>query len=142
MNNKEQNNLDLLAIFHYVLGGGLALFSCFPFLHVFMGLAMVSGKFFECSKGSDPASLPPVEIGWLFVIMGSIFIILGWTLSVCIIIAGRKLKRRKSRMYCMVIAGFECIFTPIGTVLGIFTLIELNKESVKPVFVDVEKEIF
>ena len=37
-------------------------------------------------------------------------------------------------MYCMVIASLECLFMPFGTVLGIFTLILLNKDSVIEIF--------
>ena len=130
MGTEEIKHLELLSIFHYVVGGVLALFSCIPFIHVFMGLAIVSGAFFESTEGSAP---PPM-FGWIFVIMGSIFILMGWSISICIIIAGEKLKARKSRLYCMVIAGIECMFTPFGTVLGVFTLIELNKEPTKALF--------
>ena len=130
MGNEEIKHLELLSIFHYVVGGVLALFSCIPFLHVFMGLVIVSGAFFE----STGDSAPPPMFGWMFVIMGSIFILMGWTIAICIIIAGRKLKARKSRIYCMVIAGIECMFTPFGTVLGVFTLIALSKESTRDLF--------
>lgn len=128
MNDEDAKQLDLLAIFHYVVGGIMALFSCMPFMHVFMGLAIVSGKFFDSADASPP---PDAAFGWIFVIMGSIFILLGWVISICIIVAGRKLKQRKSRMYCMVVAGIECMFMPFGTVLGVFTLIVLNKDSIK-----------
>lgn len=127
MNNEDAGQLDLLAVFHYVVGGIMALFSCMPLMHVFMGLMMVSGAFFEETEGSPP---PPV-IGWMFIIMGSVFILFGWATSLCIIVAGRKLKQRKSRIYCMVVAGIECMFMPFGTVLGVFTLVALNKDSIK-----------
>jgi len=132
MNNEDTKQLDLLSIFHYVVGGIMAFFSCMPFMHVFMGLAMVSGKFFENSEGCS--SSPDAAFGWIFVIMGSIFILFGWAISICIMIAGRKLKRRSNRMFCMVVAGIECMFMPFGTVLGVFTLIALNKESIKEIF--------
>ena len=130
MGNEEIKHLELLSIFHYVVGGVLALFSCFPFIHVFMGLALVSGTFFEGSEGTAP----PPFFGWMFVIIGTIAILTGWTLAICIIMAGKKLKARKSRIYCMVMAGIECMFTPFGTVLGVFTLIELSKDSTKALF--------
>ena len=130
MNDKDTKNLNLLAIFHYILGGLTILFSCIPFIHVFIGLAIISGKFFEDSNGSKPPSV----VGWLFVIMGTVFILLGWSIAVCMIIAGKKLKRHKSRLFCMVIAGIECMFMPFGTVLGVFTLVTLNKDSVKELF--------
>jgi len=77
--------LELLGMFHYIVGGITALFSCTPFLHVLMGLAMISGKLFDKSDGSGP---PPI-VGWMFVIMGAVFIVLGWTMAVCIILAGK-----------------------------------------------------
>ncbi len=130
MSNEDVKNIDLLSMFHYIVGGITALFSCIPFIHVFMGLAMVSGKFFQDNKGSGP---PPV-LGWLFVIMGVVFIVLGWSMAVCILVAGKKLKQHKNRIFCMIVAGIECMFMPIGTILGVFTLITLNKDSIKEMF--------
>jgi hypothetical protein len=132
MNNEDIKNLDLLSLFHYILGGITALFACIPFLHVFIGLAMISGKFFEEANGSAP----PPFIGWLFVIMGLVFILLGWCLALFMVVTGKKLKSRKNRMFCMVVAGVECIFMPFGTVLGVLTLIVLNKDSIKEIFAE------
>ena len=129
MKNEYISQLELLSIFHYVLGGIMMLFSTMPIMHVIMGAAIVSGDFFGKAKDT-----PPAFFGWMFIIMGSVFILFGWISSVCIIIAGRKLKRRKGRVFCMVVGGIECMFMPFGTVLGIFTLIILNKDSVKEIF--------
>ena len=107
------------------------MFACMPFMHVIMGLLMVTGNFFEGRPGFGPTPF----MGWMLVIMGTVFILLGWSLAVCILIAGRKLKRRKNRLFCMVVAGIECAFTPFGTVLGVFTLVILSKDSVKEIFV-------
>lgn len=130
MSNDDANQLDLLSIFHYIVGGITALFSCIPFFHVFMGIAMVSGHFFKDNKGDEP----PAFIGWLFIIMGIVFILLGWMLAASMIIAGRKLKLRKHRMYCLVVAGIECMLMPFGTILGVFTIIALNKDSIRNLF--------
>ena len=61
-------------------------------------------------------------------------ILCGWTLACFMIAAGRKLRGRRSRMFCLVIAGIECAFVPLGTVLGVFTIIVLVKDSVKAMF--------
>lgn len=121
--------LDLLSIFHFVVGGITALFACIPLIHIVMGIVILTGGF---DDGSGNA--PPAFLGWLFIIMGSVFIILGWCLAIFMFVVGTKLKRRKNRIFCMVIAGVECIFMPFGTVLGVFTIIILNKESVAAVF--------
>lgn len=129
MNQEDQKHLDLLSLFHYILGGILAVFACFPFIHVCIGLMLVFGKF---ENGTNPP--PPTFFGWMFVIMGGLFIVLGWTLAVFLLIVGRKLKHRKNRLFCMVIAGIECAFMPLGTVLGIFTILVLSRDSVKEWF--------
>ncbi len=136
MNNEDIKHLDLLSLFHYIFGGITALFSCLPIMHVIIGLSMISGKLFEESNGSES----PAFFGWMFVIIGIAAIILGLSIAVCMIIAGGKLKRRKNRVFCMVVAGIECIFMPLGTVLGVLTLIALNKKSIQEIFAQPDTE--
>ncbi|MBU1700355.1 MAG: hypothetical protein KJ970_11905 [Candidatus Eisenbacteria bacterium] len=130
MGNDETKNLDLLSTFHYVAGGITALLSLVPIIHLVLGIIMMSGDLFESSDGSSP---PPV-LGLAIVILATIFIVFGLALSVCMIIVGKKLKVRESRIFCMIIAGIECVLMPYGTVLGVFTLMTLSKDPVKAVF--------
>lgn len=125
--SQDEQHLNLLSIFHYVVGCVTALFSCFPFLHIAMGVAMLCGAF----EGENP---PPRFVAWIFILFPAGFILIGWALSVVIIIAGRKLRRRTSRTFCLAVAGLECILMPFGTVLGVFTIVVLMKESVKELF--------
>jgi hypothetical protein len=129
--NKDEEQLRLLVIFHYVLAGLAALFACFPIIHLAMGLLMLTApQSFHDGHGTGP----PAFMGWMFVIMGGTFIVLGWIYAVCVFIAGRRLARRKSYTFCLVMAGVECIFMPFGTVLGVFTIIVLMRDSVKTLF--------
>jgi hypothetical protein len=64
----------------------------------------------------------------------AVIIVTGWTLAGVIIAAGRKLKRRVSRTFCLVVAGIECMMMPFGTVLGVFTIVVLTKDSVREMF--------
>ena len=124
---QDEQHLNLLSIFHYIVGGLIAFFSCAPFFHISIGIAMLCGAF-------DGEDAPPKFLGWFLIIFPSLFILIGWTLSVLIIAVGRKLKRRVSRTFCLVIAGIECILMPFGTVLGVFTIVVLMKESVQKLF--------
>ena len=125
--NEDREHLKLLSIFHYVVGAMTALFACFPLIHLAIGIAMLCGAF-------DGKDAPPRILGLFFVIFPVIFILCGWVLAVCMIIAGRKLARYQARTYCLVLAAIECIFVPFGTVLGVFTIIVLMKDSVKELF--------
>jgi len=124
---EDERNLDLLAIFHYIVGGLTALFSCFFLLHVAMGIAMLCGAF-------DGQDAPPKFVAWFFILFPAVFIVAGWTLAGFVIAAGRMLKRRVSRTFCLVVAGIECILMPFGTVLGVLTIVMLTKDSVKGMF--------
>ena len=119
--------LNLLAIFHYIVGAMTALFACLPMIHVAFGVAMVIGKL-------DGKDAPPPFIGWIFIIFGAVFITAGWILATFVIIAGRKLRRQKNRTFCLVVAGIECMMIPFGTVLGVFTIVVLMQDSVKQFF--------
>lgn len=123
---KEDQHLDLLSLFHTIFGCLTAFGSCIFFVHVFIGLAIVSGHFVKEPK----ADAMPMFFGWLFVVIGATMIVLGWTLAACILVAAHKLKHRKSRIYCIVIAAIECLNMPLGTLLGVFTLVALTQENV------------
>jgi len=122
---QDEQHLKLLSIFHYVLAGILAVFGSFPLIHVFLGLMFM---------GMRDANGPPPEVGLMFVLMGSVFVLAGWTLAGVVFTAAQRLKRRESYMFCFVIACLECVYTPFGTVLGVFTIITLNRPSVKGLF--------
>ena len=66
--------------------------------------------------------------------MGGFFVLLGWAFAMAIITAGRKLRHRKSRTYCLVVGALECVMMPFGTILGVFTIIVLMRDSVKHLF--------
>ena len=126
----DNEHLKLLSIFHYVKGGITALFACIPIIHVVFGLVLiVAPRLF--GHGSDQ---PPAFIGWLFVILGFFIIFLGWTVAVLVLIAGRCIARRRHYTFCFVVACLECLSVPFGTVLGVFTILVLNRQSVKALF--------
>ena len=124
---QDLEHLKLLWIFHYVDAGMTAIFSCIPFLHFFMGLALATGAF----PDTDPEAK---TVGVVIMVIAGMFILAGWTLATLIAFAGRSLQTRKRYTFCLVIAGINCVFIPIGTVLGVFTIIVLMRDSVKELF--------
>lgn len=126
---RDSSHLNLLAIFHYVAGGLMAFFGLFPSIYIILGLVMVTGGFSK--SGPQP---PPPGLGWIFVIMGAVFMILLLAMSVLTIYSGRCIKRRRNWVFSLVIAGFMCLSVPIGTALGVFTFIVLLRDSVKRLY--------
>jgi hypothetical protein len=128
--NQDQEHLRLLSIFHYVVAAIGALFCSFPLIHVVMGLVLIfRPEAFD--NGGEP---PPPLLGWMFVVMGGSFVLAGWVFSALIFIAGGCLARHRRYMFCLVMAALECLWAPFGTVLGVFTIIVLMRESVKQLF--------
>lgn len=125
--NQDREHLRLLSVFHYVLAGITALGSMIPLFHLIFGLAIALGHL----DGAD--EFPPI-FGWLFVALAGAFILAGLSLAVCLALAGRKLAKREGYTFCLVVAAFSCILMPFGTVLGIFTLIVLMRDSVRELF--------
>ena len=121
---EDEQYLKLLSVFHYVVGGLAACFACIPLIHLSIGIAMLVGAI-------DDA---PEFVGAFMVLIAIFAILAGWTLAVCIIIAGRCLAKRRRYMFCLVMAAISCVFMPFGTVLGVFTIIVLMRPSVKELF--------
>lgn len=129
---KDEEHLKLLSIFYYIFGALIAI-SCSVFLiHVWIGLSMVNHPgMFGNTPGSPP---PPRQIGYLFATMGAIGVLSGWLSGALNIAAGRFLTRRKNATFIMVVAGLNCLAMPLGTILGVFTLVVLSRPTVKAIF--------
>jgi hypothetical protein len=129
MTNDEEH-LRLLSIFHFILGGLYAIFACIPLLHLALGIGMVTGGISE-PRGSP---FPLRFMGGFFIVFSLLFIILGWSYSISMIMAGRRLRQRRAYTYCMVMAALTCAQVPLGTCLGVFTIVVLARPSVKLMF--------
>ena len=134
--NDDLNNLKLLSIFHYVVGGLSAIFSCMFLIHLFIGIAVLNSP--ESWSGGNGQS-PPQFVGYLFTFIGGLFFLLGMIVSGLVIYSGVLLKRLRKRMFSFVVASIECLFMPFGTILGVFTIIVLSKESVKQMYAESDR---
>ena len=128
----DTDHRRLLAILHNVVTGVGALFACLPLIHVAIGIMMVTQP--AAFGGHNQGPPPPAFFGYLFAGMGAFFVLLGWAAAVCTFISGRYLARRRNRLFSFVMAAFLCMFMPFGTVLGIFTIIVLSRDSVKRLY--------
>ena len=123
--NPDEQHLKLLRIFHYILGGIYLLSALFPIIHITMGAS------FMMNAPSDPRHGPPFEFGLMFVIVGSVAMLLMATLGVLQFFVARGLSHHKWWMLCMVVSGLNCMFMPMGTALGVFTIVVLLRPAVQ-----------
>ena len=97
-------------------------------IHVVLGIVMLANPAAMSSPGQPP---PPAGIGWLFVVLGSAAVLVGWTLGGLTIYSGRCINRRRHHTFSLIMAGINCLSIPLGTALGVFTFIVLLRPTVK-----------
>jgi hypothetical protein len=129
--DQDEEHLRLLAIFHYIVGGIGGLFSFLPLLYMLIGAAILRAPNAFIGRRGD---LPPHFIGWLMIAVGGGVAFAGWIFAGMVIFAGHCLQKRLHYTFCLVVACFECLFAPFGTVLGVFTIIVMARPAVKALF--------
>ena len=126
----DHEHLRLLALFHYISGGITVAFS----LLFGVWLVVMAAMFFFLPAGphgGDPAT-PPVHgpPAVLLLALGCVFF-LGVAYGILEIVSGRLISRRKTRVLSLIVAIPRLVFLPYGLILSIFTLIILERPSVK-----------
>jgi len=84
---RDTEQLNLLAIFHYVVAGLAALFSFFPLIYAAVGVIFIFAAQHGTAKPDE--ELPPEFLGWIFAVAGSLLFVIGVVLAICILLAGR-----------------------------------------------------
>jgi hypothetical protein len=134
--DNDRDQLRLLSTFHYIVAALAGCFACFPCIHLFIGIMMLTNPaFFDGKGGQNPAPEGlSTFLGLMFTIIPLIIIVAGWAFAICLVIAGNNLRRQTRYTFCLVVAAICCTFMPFGTVLGVFTIIVLSRASVKALF--------
>ena len=130
MNQQDEDHLKILSILNYVFGGLGLLFAFFPVIYIILGAVILN----------DPQALannneqPPPALGWMLIGMGGCGMVLGLVGAALTILVGRSLAQRKRWLMCFIIACLQCVQFPLGTCLGVFSIIVLNRPAVKQAF--------
>jgi len=133
----DTEHLKLLSIFHTVMAIALALFGLFPIIHLLVGLGFLFGVEGLAPSGGEP--FPEVLFGVMFTVIPLVIILVMEGLAVAVAVAGARLRARRSWMLCVVVAGLSVmLMPPIGTVLGVFSLIVLNRPAVRQAFAETD----
>jgi hypothetical protein len=128
MVNQDEEHLRLLSILYYVWGGLTALGACFTGVYALVGGGLLTAVS-QTEQDGPPAWVGPM----VFVIMGAVFVLIA-VMAWLTIWTGRNLARRQRYTFCMVVAVITCLSFPLGTALGVFTLVVLSRPSVKQLF--------
>jgi hypothetical protein len=126
----DDEHLRLLA-WGYVFSGVMtALFSLMGLVYALIGLAMSRFGSYMANNGTQPISLPTESMATVLGVFGVIFFLVVASLAVAKLVVASCLRRRKSRMLCLVVAGITCLGVPYGTLLGVCTFLVLGRDNV------------
>ncbi|HEY3256544.1 MAG TPA: hypothetical protein VGJ91_21440 [Polyangiaceae bacterium] len=128
MTHDDEKQLRILGRLHYVAA---ALASVIPLIgaaYAAFGVAILLGKF----PGAPP--MKGESLGWLPVGMGTFFFSFGICAVVLNLLSARSLRDRKNHTLCVLTAAMNCMHLPLGTLLGVFTLMVLCRPAVNAAF--------
>ena len=133
--DRDQEQLRILSLLHYVTAGVTAVFGSFPLLHVFMGVGLLFLPEIFPSSPFGKSDGPPREVGFFFIGLGSLFVAAGWTLAALHFLTGRYLAQRRNYWFCLVVSGVSSLICMFGNaVVGIATIVVLSRHSVRDLF--------
>lgn len=125
----DDDNLRLLRIGYFISAGLTAFASILLFLYT----VFFSFVFMQISKSPGAAGVP-ASVGRIVAAFGVLFVLLVIAFAVLQFLTGQRLKERRSRTFCLVIAAITCLSIPYGTFLGVCTLLVLLRPSVQRSF--------
>jgi hypothetical protein len=132
---RDAEHLKLLAIFHFIWAGLIAMTGLIGIIYIPMGIFMIRASAAVPPPGAGGGGgPPPTFMGYLFLGLGAAFILFGVIGGLLVALAGWNLTRRKGWTFCFVIACLSCMNAPLGTALGVCTILVLNRQSVKDLF--------
>lgn len=122
----ENHNLNVFKVLFLIKGIFTLLVSFFPLLYVFMGMFIFNNEF----QDNDHFGFT----GMVFMLVGSAIFLFILAMGILTILAGKYIGERRRYDFIFVIAILNCLTGILGILLGIFTIIELNKPQVKQLF--------
>ena len=126
---KDASDLDLLATLHYVWSGLLSVGT----LGVIAYFVLLAGVFgFAPTGHGAPAS--GVAVAGVLLVVGVVMALVLVALVTLHILAASGLKKRTRRTLTFVASVMMCTSFPLGTALGVWTIMVLGRPGVKALY--------
>ena len=127
----DEEHLRLLVIFHRIYGILVLVLSLLGIAYFFL-----LNFLFNFSRGYSRFTIqnnfqgPPAEVLNIILIVMMVAIMIGLAIGICNLLSAQYIKNRKFRIFSIVVACIDCLSLPLGTILGVMTLIVLSRHSV------------
>lgn len=123
--SKDEGQLRLLAISYFVTVGLGVLSTLMAAAYLLKTTGSVS---------SNGKTALQDDFDWMVTGMYALLLTLALGSSILLVLGGRRLQQHRNRTFCMAVAVIGCFYAPWGFILGIFTIVVLQRESVKLLF--------
>lgn len=128
---RDKRQLQILSKLQIIYG----IFNLFVSVYYYEVITALVADYRKKLEESNPEVQVALLIGF-----GVVLCLIGVVILFCIILTGQSLARYENYQYCLIVAVLECLIVPIGTLLGIATILVLRRKSVKELFSKVKEE--
>jgi hypothetical protein len=128
--SKDESDLNTLGILHYVWTGLLGCTSIGVVAYFLLFAAVFASAPPSGPHGAHDQEVAAGIMGIMGVIMGILMI----PMFVAHLLAAAGLRNRTRYVLVLVMSGMACLSVPLGTGLGIWTILVLQRPSVKALF--------
>jgi hypothetical protein len=129
---QDESNLNVLGILFFVYAGMIGIGALALSAFAVLPAMLISGA--AAGAKAAPSAPPSLLLGGVFAAMFGLFALILAVQCVIMILAGRALGRRQHYVLVMIGACGALLHMPLGTALGICTILILQKPAVKAAF--------
>lgn len=76
----------------------------------------------------------PFDLSFIFIAIGTLGFVSCFLLGILTLLAAKYMKHRKNHNFIFVVSILNCFTGILGILLGVFTIVEINKPAVKELF--------
>jgi hypothetical protein len=132
--HQDEQNLEALAICHFIYAGLVGLGAMLVGLWLLFATVLTTRVAASGSGGPQAAAI----VGIVDIVLG-VVLVLALAKAALLAYSGTCLRKRRNRTLSFVMACIACINIPLGTALGVFTLVVLSRPSVKALYDHAER---
>jgi hypothetical protein len=127
--HEDEQNLNVLSICHFIYAGLFGLVSLVFGAVLIFAMIATAGAASSGKGGAEAAAI----IGVTDVILGMVLVFF-LAKTALLAYSGVCIRKRRHRTLSLVMACLACLNVPLGTALGVFTLVVLSRPSVKGLY--------
>lgn len=131
--DRDAEHLRLLKLCYYMLAAMTGFFSLLFALFFALFGAVLSSRVIPANQHAG-SQADPRMLGPIFLSLAAVPFVTGGASAFLTFFTARSLSDHRRRTFCLVISALCCLSIPWGTVIGVCTILVLNRPSVKLLF--------